>query len=138
MDRRGWVITILGIALPAWICYRYPPKHLGTMEIAGLAIAFVGLALTFVARLQLGHAFSVRPHARILVTTGLYSKFRNPIYVFSAIGIAGLALYFDQPRWLLAFLILIPMQVMRARAEARVLEEKFGDDYRRYKASVWL
>jgi protein-S-isoprenylcysteine O-methyltransferase Ste14 len=138
MDRRGWVITILAIVLPAWLCYRYPPQHLGGMEIAGLAIAIVGLGLTAVARLQLGYAFTIRPEARMLVTTGLYSKFRNPVYVFSAIGLAGLALYFDQPRWLLALLLLVPVQFLRARAEARVLEEKFGDAYRRYKASVWL
>ena len=138
MDRRGWVITFLGIFLPVWLVYRYPPKHLGALEIAGLVIALAGLGLTAVARLQLGYAFTIRPEARTLITTGLYSKFRNPIYVFSAIGLSGLALYFDKPRWLLALLVLIPMQVLRARAEARVLDEKFGEEYRKYRASVWL
>lgn len=138
MDRRGWAITLLGILLPAWLCFRYPPKHLGPMEIAGLVVAILGLGLTAVARVQLGRAFSVRPHARVLVTSGLYSKFRNPIYVFSAIGLSGLALYFDQPRALWALLVLIPLQVLRVRAESRVLEEKFGDEYRRYRSSVWF
>ena len=138
MDRRGWAITLIGVLLPAWLCYRYPPKHLGAVEIAGLVVAILGLGLTAVARVQLGRAFTVRPEARTLVTSGLYAKFRNPIYVFSAIGLAGLAFYFDQERWLLALLVLIPVQGLRVRAESRVLEEKFGDEYRRYRASVWF
>jgi protein-S-isoprenylcysteine O-methyltransferase Ste14 len=33
---------------------------------------------------------------------------------------------------------LIPVQMMRARSEAKVLEEKFGEEYRRYRAGTWF
>jgi protein-S-isoprenylcysteine O-methyltransferase Ste14 len=38
-------------------------------------------------------------------------------------------------------LLLVPvliLQIIRARAESRVLEEHFGDEYRRYRASTWF
>jgi protein-S-isoprenylcysteine O-methyltransferase Ste14 len=31
-----------------------------------------------------------------------------------------------------------PIQVLRARKESKVLEEKFGDEYRQYKRSTWF
>ena len=54
----------------------------GVRFIAGMRIAAAGFALWTVARLQLGSSFSARARANQLVTTGLYSKFRHPIYLF--------------------------------------------------------
>jgi protein-S-isoprenylcysteine O-methyltransferase Ste14 len=138
MDRRGWVITILALVLPGYLCIRFRPPTMGPIEIAGLALTITGLGLVALARIQLGRAFSIRPHARTLVTSGLYSKIRNPIYVFSAVALAGLALYFGKPLFLLGFLVLVPVQLLRARAEARVLEQTFGESYLRYKNSTWF
>jgi len=121
-----------------YILLQYRPAHMGAMELAGMALAIVGIAMLTLARYQLGNSFSVTPQARRLVTNGIYAHIRNPVYVFSAIGLSGLALYFDKPRYLLGLLILLPMQVMRARAEGHVLEEKFGDEYRQYKAKTWM
>ncbi len=130
------------IAIPpvviAYILLQYRPEHMGAMELAGMVLTVVGIAMLTLARYQLGNSFSVTPQARRLVTNGIYAYIRNPVYVFSAIGLSGLALYVDKPRYLLGLLILIPMQVMRARAEGRVLEEKFGDEYRQYKAKTWM
>jgi protein-S-isoprenylcysteine O-methyltransferase Ste14 len=104
---------------------------------AGL-VASVCMVLISVARLQLGRAFSLTPQARVLVTRGLYSRIRNPVYVFGLIGIAALFVYLRVPILLIVFVLLIPMQILRARAEARVLEEKFGDEYRRWRKQTWF
>lgn len=107
-------------------------------RIAGLAIAapaFVGL---IVARMQLGAAFSVRPKASFLVTSGIYSRIRNPIYLFSTLMLLGLIIWTGRP-WLLFFLaVLIPMQILRARKEQTVLAEKFGEEYAAYKRQTWI
>jgi protein-S-isoprenylcysteine O-methyltransferase Ste14 len=107
-------------------------------RIAGLAIAAPALALLLLARLQLGRAFSIRPKASNLVTSGLYSRIRNPIYVFGSMFILGLIIWADRPRLLLIFLLLIPMQIYRARKESEVLEARFGAEYVQYKQRTWF
>ena len=46
----------------------------------------------FIARLQLGKSFAVNPQAKELVTHGLYSKIRNPMYLFSGLLVLSFAL----------------------------------------------
>ena len=108
------------------------------MRIAGLAIATPAFAALIVARLQLGRAFSVRAKASTLVTSGIYSRIRNPIYVFSAIMLVGLVIWFGDLRLLLFLIILVPMQFLRARKEQAVLAEKFGEEYQAYKRQTWF
>jgi protein-S-isoprenylcysteine O-methyltransferase Ste14 len=107
-------------------------------RIAGLAIGIPCLLLLVLARIQLGRAFSVQAKASMLVTTGLYSRIRNPIYVFGGLGIVGFFLWVNLPWLLLILVVLIPMQVWRSRVEARVLEEKFGAEYLEYKKKTWF
>ena len=104
----------------------------------GLAIATPAVVLLFIARYQLGRSFSVTPQARQLVSHGIYSKIRNPIYVFSVMLIFGFLLSLQRPIVFLLLAILIPVQIFRARQESKVLEEKFGDEYRQYKRSTWF
>lgn len=107
-------------------------------QTIGLAIAIPAFCLWALARLQLGRSFAISAQAKVLVTRGLYSKIQNPVYVFSAIFIAGLIVFFGKPQWFLVFLILIPMQAMRVREERCVLEAKFGDSYREYRKRTWF
>jgi protein-S-isoprenylcysteine O-methyltransferase Ste14 len=109
------------------------------IRIAGAVIAGIGWALLLVARVQLGRSFSVKAQARKLVTTGLYSRIRNPIYVFSAMYLGGLTIAIGRPMLLLLLLvILVPAQILRARKEEQVLTEAFGEEYLRYKARTWF
>ena len=111
----------------------WTPPH-----IAGAAIAVPSFLLLVLARLQLGGAFSVQAKATTLVTTGLYARIRNPIYVFGCLMITGIIIWLEKPWFLLCFVILIPMQVIRSRKEARMLEEKFGAAYQDYKLKTWF
>ena len=104
----------------------------------GTAMVVVGVSGIAVARYQLGRSFSIKPEAHALVTTGLYSKIRNPIYVFGGVMIAGLVLVLQRPAlWILLFIVVIG-QTIRARREARVLEAAFGDEYREYRRKTWF
>jgi protein-S-isoprenylcysteine O-methyltransferase Ste14 len=103
-----------------------------------VVIGLPSLALLVLARIQLGGSFSVRPKAQALVTHGLYSRIRNPIYLFGALAIAGIFLYINQPLYLWFVVVLIPLQIYRVRQEGKVLEARFGDEYRQYKSGTWI
>lgn len=114
------------------------PAHWNAARVAGLVLIVVGVGLVSIARAQLGHSFSITPQARALVTTGLYRRIRNPVYVFGFVAIAGLILYAGLPKLLWIVAVLIPVQIVRVRAEARTLEEKFGEQYRAWKRTTWF
>lgn len=130
------VFIIIPIVLAVYLTVA-PPFPWTPLRILGAAIAVISLLLISIARMQLGPAFSIQPKAVKLVTTGLYAKIRNPVYVYGCTFIGGLALYW-RPVALFALVPIIPMQIARAHAEGKVLEERFGDEYRRWKAQTWF
>jgi protein-S-isoprenylcysteine O-methyltransferase Ste14 len=107
-------------------------------QIVGLAIAVPAAALLILARIQLGRAFSVQAKASTLVTSGIYARIRNPIYVFGGLFITGLIVFAHRPWGLLILGVYVPVQLLRKRREEQVLEAKFGDEYRAYKRKTWL
>ncbi len=104
----------------------------------GLIIAVPSLVLLFVARFQLGTSFAVKPKATVLVTHGLYSKIRNPMYLFSFLLIVGLLVALQKPYLYPLLAVIVVVQLIRVRQESRVLEEKFGDEYREYRKKTWF
>jgi protein-S-isoprenylcysteine O-methyltransferase Ste14 len=114
------------------------PGTWNTPRVIGSVLLVSGMLLVFNARLQLGRSFSVTAQARKLVTHGLYSRIRNPIYVFGTVAIAGLCLVLQKPGLWLLLVLVVAMQTVRARNEARVLEAKFGDEYRAYRNRTWF
>ena len=116
----------------------FRPGPWNSARLAGLCIAVPAAILLFTARWQLGRSFSVTPQARELVTRGLYSKIRNPIYVFSALLLAGVLIALQYRYALLFLLVLIPIQVARAHKEAQVLEASFGEEYIKYRKGTWF
>src|ERR1700719_772352 len=108
------------------------------MRIAGVVIGLPSLTLLVLARIELGSSFSVTPKAQNLVTHGLYSRIRNPIYLFGSLVIVGALLYVNKPRALGLLVAIIPLQIYRARLEENVLETKFSAEYQQYKSRTWF
>lgn len=108
--------------------------------ILWLAVALAAVSFPFwiLARLQLGSAFSIRAVAHHLVTTGLYSRIRHPVYLFGSLaGLASVAAL--QVWWILVLALLLePITIVRALREERVLEAAFGDEYERYRERTWF
>ncbi len=123
---------ILAWMLVAWNTPWNVQRYVGTV------LAIIGLTFIAIARYQLGKSFSITPQARKLVTTGIYSKIRNPIYVFGTVLVTGLGLVLQRPQIWILLGVLIIVQVMRAKREARVLEEAFGEEYRQYRRKTWF
>lgn len=129
------IVIVLGMIL---LTVRYAHEPWTAMRIAAVILGLPSLALLILARIELGGAFSVRPKAQALVTHGLYSRIRNPIYFFGALTVVALFLYIRQPLGISLLAVLVPLQMYRARQEEKVLEARFGEEYRQYKASTWF
>ena len=138
MNRDALFVTIVPLFGLAAVIYVFAHPPWTALRIFGLGLALAGTVLLTIARVQLGNAFSLTPQARFLVTGGIYSKVRHPVYVFSAILIAGLFLYIGRPEFLVILAAIVPLQVVRARREERVLTQKFGEAYSEYKKSTWF
>jgi protein-S-isoprenylcysteine O-methyltransferase Ste14 len=132
------LLTLVVGTVLSLLVWRFPPPAWTPLPIAGLCLLVLSFVLWTVARFQLGRSLAVTAQAKQLVTRGLYSRIRNPIYVFLSCTIAGIILALARPLWLLIFVLVIPLQIWRARVEARVLEAKFGEEYRKYRASTWF
>ena len=130
----------LFLGFAGFLCFRLQSNGLwNTRGIAGMAIGFAGFALWGLARIQLGKSFAIRAEAKALVTTGLYSKIRNPIYFFGGIAYLGLLIALGYwPLIVLFLVVFVTYQLARIKKEEKVLEAAFGEEYRRYKASTWF
>mmetsp|Transcript_13483 Transcript_13483/g.20266 ORF Transcript_13483/g.20266 Transcript_13483/m.20266 type:complete len:160 (-) Transcript_13483:302-781(-) len=106
--------------------------------IIGMIILFPSAVLWMIARIQLGRHCTLFPVANSLVTTGLFSKFRNPVYIFGTATLIGHILLLNRPLYLLVLLVLLPLQYIRATREATLLENQFGLSYKKYVRSVWI
>ena len=58
------------------------------------------------ARHQLGDSFAVRAEAKKLVTHGIYSKIRNPIYIFGGLAFVGEFVALRWYIWTVVFVII--------------------------------
>jgi protein-S-isoprenylcysteine O-methyltransferase Ste14 len=113
----------------------YPWNH-----VIGVVLMICGYVGWITARLSLGNLFAIRPQALGLVKTGIYSKIRNPIYVFGTIYFLGLGVYVSLSWWILvtAISLVVYAQIFRSAAEAKVLREHYQEEYEQYEKDVWI
>lgn len=126
----GVYLAFAAFLLARW---SWSPRYL-----IGMGIAATAFALWMLARHQLGSSFSLKAHARKLVTTGIYSKIRHPIYFFAGVGYVGLFLAFGYMIPAVAFFIFYSTQLLRVFKEESVLRQAFGEEYDLYKAKTWF
>jgi protein-S-isoprenylcysteine O-methyltransferase Ste14 len=128
------IVAVVGLL---WFLMTWSGPWSATRYI-GTVLVVVGLSFIGVARYQLGRSFSIKAEAHKLVTTGIYSRIRNPIYVFGMVMITGMILILGRPEGWLVLAAAIVGQTIRARREAGVLEAAFGDAYREYRRKTWF
>jgi protein-S-isoprenylcysteine O-methyltransferase Ste14 len=130
-------VQLIALVVLVWLLVSIKTPW-NAQRYAGTVLVILGATFIVLARYQLGKSFSITPQAHKLVTRGVYSRIRNPIYVFGSVMLAGLILILQRPAlWILLGVVVI-VQTLRARKEARVLEAAFGEDYREYRRKTWF
>ena len=133
-----WIDIIVYLVYLAFFALAVVAGPRSTFWYVGLCLSAVCAVLWFLARWQLGEAFSVTPEARQLVTRGLYSRLRHPIYVFGTLAFLFIVLALQGWPALIIWLVVILIQVGRARREEAVLAEEFGAEYAAYRSRTWF
>ena len=150
--RRWWQIfeVVFGIPVLAAIALQFalplslPPGFQMPTLILGVAFVLTGLVLVVLARRQfVQHQQPTDPGRSTsqLITTGVFSISRNPLYLGGICIVLGVALALNLP-WLLLFLLpaLIACHYILVVPEERYLARTFGEQYRAYAAAVhrWI
>jgi protein-S-isoprenylcysteine O-methyltransferase Ste14 len=135
-------LPAIAVAVVVFLLYFFFPGVKGqpwtALRIGGAILAVVGWSMLVLARNQLGKSFAVTAQAKELVTVGLYSRIRNPIYFFVDVMMLGLILALHL-YWLFAlYPLLVAMHIVRAHQEAKVLRANFGQRYLDYASHTWF
>ena len=117
----------------------FEPRLSSLQKLGGLILGFSGLLLGWLSFRALGRNFRIFAAPRrsgTLVTTGVYSKVRHPMYVAAILIFAGYWLFFGSilsvPLWL-AFSILYVVKSIR---EERLLANHYPQ-YEDYMRRTW-
>jgi protein-S-isoprenylcysteine O-methyltransferase Ste14/rhodanese-related sulfurtransferase len=109
------------------------------LQIVGIFLGILGLVASFMSYRALGRNFRVYAAPRrsgTLVTSGIYSKVRHPMYIGVILMFLGYLLFFGSlvsvPLWL-AFTVLY---IVKSVKEEQILADRFPD-YDEYRKRTW-
>ena len=140
------IIYLLGLLLGLLIHYFYPIRFLSESVSVwfGVLLTPVAIPIALFAVLALKRAetpIDVRRPTTAIVADGIYRLSRNPMYVSLAFVYFGIACWVNS-LWIL--LLMVPVLVVVDKGiikrEEQYLEQKFGNEYTRYKSEVrrWI
>lgn len=106
-----------------------------TLYILGLILSITGAILDCLAIWNLKRSFSIMVEVRPLITSGIYSKIRHPLYTGELLHFLGIAMIFNNIAVYGMFVFLLILQSLRAILEERKLITHFPS-YLIYKKST--
>jgi protein-S-isoprenylcysteine O-methyltransferase Ste14 len=135
------IVAVVGPALQlSGVIIPLPVLHADWIQIAGIALAVLGIVLTVWAQLDMGDSWRVgvdESETTALVHTGMFGRVRNPIYTAMLTFDLGIALLTPNLVTIAGLIFAVAaLELQVRRVEERYLLGKHGDAYRRYTASV--
>lgn len=135
----------LGLCLAlVWKLGQVMPMAFPFEPIIGAALILIGLVLMGAALIQMllhRTTFIPRRDPHALVTGGVFSLSRNPIYLGNALVLAGAALWWNAPYALALVPVFMWFLTWRyIRGEEATIAAHFGEEYAAYRSRVrrWI
>ncbi len=126
----GILLTILLLT----IIFRYQFNGSEYLRTIGFIIGAIGVVILITGILTLGKYFTASITPKGLVTHGIYSKIRHPVFIGVILVYLGLELIFQSIYgFLLVIFVLIPFYVYSAIEEEKILSKIFKEKYTAYK-----
>lgn len=136
-----WLFGLLGWSL-AWARLGAAPLSVWNLPsgvaTAGFSLLALGLAVTVIAQAQMGASWriGIDEESTALVTRGLFSVIRNPIYSAMLLAFAGLVLITPSPWTVMGWLAVAQVLFIQTRFEEQHLLFEHGSAYRAYAQRV--
>ena len=126
----GILLTILLLT----IIFRYQFNGGEYLQAVGYIIGAIGVIILIMGIMTLGKYFTTSINPKGLVTHGIYSKIRHPVFIGVILVYLGIELIFQSIYGLLLVIfVLVPFYIYSAIEEEKILAEKFKDKYTAYK-----
>lgn len=133
---RPKLVALAGVSLIYLVPLLPRAKPDYVLDFAASLFTLTGSYLCLISISSLGRSISVMPEARALVTSGLYSRIRHPLYLSEFVAMIGLFLEFRSWQAALILAAVFFFQVKRMDWEEKILAEAFPE-YSAYRLKTW-
>ena len=123
------LITVLAFG---FFAFHTPPPPIW-IYMGGIGLCILGWTITLWSFWHLSKSFSIMAEVRKLVTAGPYRFVRHPLYLGEMINWAGLAVLYAGVPVAVYTMVLIVLQILRARVEEGKLVGALGQNYEAYR-----
>ncbi len=130
------LVTFVAAPLEASLVQRNAPDYVSWL---GAGLGFVGLFLAGLSFRALGRNFRFFAAPRrsgTLVTTGVYSLVRHPMYTGAIVGMGGYVLMFGALLSVPLWMAITALYTVKSIKEERIIEAKFPE-YHEYRKKTW-
>ena len=110
-----------------------------SLKVFGVVIIIVGFAIFISSLVSFGSSWRVgidRENPGGMVTGGVFSVTRNPIFLFIDLYFLGTFLIYPSPFFCIATVIVITGMHYQIIQEEKFLKKEYGDEYLEYMSSV--
>ncbi|MFW9893049.1 MAG: methyltransferase family protein [Candidatus Thorarchaeota archaeon] len=133
-------VAFLSMNFGDWLYFITQPSQINLLLLVpGIILCLAGISLAIMASrvISVSTVADMRPHRKAeLVTEGLYSRIRHPLYLAVFMIFTSLALIYPFPSVIVFSVSMIFYTMIGAYFEERKLVKYYGDTYLEYKKTT--